>query len=104
MTTDTTTQAPVAPELVDAEAYTVTTPMGILKIWFPEEGGNITQGDAEAVDCLNDALRTCVGRKGQSLSLEGIEPIELEDYFDGAVHGITVLPPFDALLDSSVSE
>lgn len=88
-----------APELIESEAHTVTTPVGILMIWFPEEGGTVVKGDAEAVDYLNDALREHTGRMGQSLNLQSIEPIELEDFFDGEPHHITVIPPFESLLE-----
>lgn len=93
-----------APQLLDAEAHTVTTPLGILKIWFPEEGGTVVHGDSDAVDCLNDALLQFTGRLGQSLRLDGIEPIELEQFFDGTAHHITVIPPFDSLMDSTQEE
>ena len=83
----------------DKEAYRIFTPLGELLVWFLEDCGKVIKGDPVALEYFNAHALTQTGLCGRSLRLESMEPIELEDFFQGSEAGILVVPPFDALWD-----
>lgn len=75
------------------DAYVVVTPVGILYVTFPEDGGAVVQGAQVAREYFDDWAARRIGMLGQSLSLEAIEPIELETRFNDAESHIAVIAP-----------
>lgn len=80
---------------MNPNAYIVMTPYGALEIDFPEDGGNVITGPADAQTFFGDVVSETVGPMGIGLSLRGLEPVHLTGFLDQPAKGLKVIAPLD---------
>lgn len=82
----------------DDDLYTVITPMGMVKIDFPEDGGTVFTGPDDAQQFLIDFMGRHTNSTGAGMTPTGLTPHDLVFFCQPDGSGIMVFEPFSAVV------
>lgn len=81
---------------MNPDVYVALTPFGIVEADFPEEGGVVWSGPAEAIEHIRDVMGRCTNGRGITMTDTNLEPADFENFCQPAWSGIKIVPPPDA--------
>lgn len=75
------------------DVYRAYTPLGVVEVEFPEDGGSLLDGPPEAVRFLSSMIGGQVGAMGMTLTPASMEPDEFVALCQPDGSGVVILPP-----------
>lgn len=81
------------------DVYRAITPLGIVEVEFPEDGGSLMEGDPLAVAYLRDVIGLQTGSLGMTMSPSSLEPDDFEAFCQPPGSHVVIIAPIDAMGD-----
>ena len=75
--------------------YAVLTPFGVVHVDFPDESGNVYDGDPSAIHFLKSVMRDQTDRDGMMIDPNTVNPPDFYYFCQPKGSGVTITPPID---------